>query len=150
MNSGKILFSQLMDFLPVHEFRKCVERYRGNYKVKNFSCWDQYLSMAFAQLTYRESLRDIEACLRATHAKLYHMGIRGKISRNTLAHANEVRDYRIYEDFTKILISMARELYSGDPFGVELEETVYALDSTTIDLCLSLFPWAEFRRKKGL
>lgn len=149
MNSGKILFSQLMDFLPVHEFRKCVERYRGNYKVKNFSCWDQYLSMAFAQLTYRESLRDIEACLRATHIKLYHMGIRGKVSRNTLAHANEVRDYRIYEDFTKILIGMARGLYVNDPFGVELEETVYALDSTTIDLCLSLFPWAEFRRKKG-
>ena len=150
MNSGKILFSQLMDFLPVHEFRKCVERYRGNYKVKNFSCWDQYLSMAFAQLTYRESLRDIEACLRATHLKLYHMGIRGKVSRNTLAHANEVRGYRIYEDFTKILISLARELYSNDPFGVELEDTVYALDSTTIDLCLSLFPWAEFREGRGL
>jgi hypothetical protein len=149
MNSGKILFSQLMDFLPVHEFRKCVERYRGNYKVKNFSCWDQYLSMAFAQLTYRESLRDIEACLRATHIKLYHMGIRGKVSRNTLAHANEVRDYRIYEDFTKVLIEIARELYANDPFGVELGETVYALDSTTIDLCLALFPWAEFRRRKG-
>ena len=149
MNSGKILFSQLMDFLPVHEFRKCVERYRGNYKVKNFSCWDQYLSMAFAQLTYRESLRDIEACLRATHIKLYHMGIRGKVSRNTLAHANEVRDYRIYEDFTKVLIEIARSLYSDDPFGVELGETVYALDSTTIDLCLALFPWAEFRRRKG-
>lgn len=149
MYSGKILFSQLMDFLPVHEFRKCVERYGGNRKVKSFSCWDQYLCMAFAQLTYRESLRDIEACLRAAHVKLYHMGIRGKVSRNTLAHANEVRDYRIYEDFTKILISLARELYSNDPFGVELEETVYALDSTTIDLCLSLFPWAEFRRRKG-
>ena len=149
MNSGKILFSQLMDFLPVHEFRKCVERYRGNYKVKNFSCWDQYLSMAFAQLTYRESLRDIEACLRATHIKLYHMGIRGKVSRNTLAHANEVRDYRIHEDFTKVLIEIARELYANDPFGVELGETVYALDSTTIDLCLALFPWAEFRRRKG-
>jgi hypothetical protein len=149
MNSGKILFSQLMDFLPAYEFRKCVERHRGNYKIKSFSCWDQYLSMAFAQLTYRESLRDIEACLRAAHVKLYHMGIRGRVSRNTLAHANEVRDFRIYEDFTKVLIEVARGLYAKDPFGVELEETVYALDSTTIDLCLSLFPWAEFRRRKG-
>jgi hypothetical protein len=149
MNSGKILFSQIMDFLPIHEFRKCVERYGGNYKIQSFSCWDQYLCMAFAQLTYRESLRDIEACLRAAHVKLYHMGIRGKVARNTLSHANEVRDYRIYEDFTKILVSMARKLYSNDPFGVELEETVYALDSTTIDLCLSLFPWAEFRKRKG-
>jgi len=149
MHSGKILFSQLMDFIPTYEFIKCVERYRGNYKIKSFSCWDQYLCMAFAQLTYRESLRDIEACLRATHVKLYHMGIRGKISRNTLAHANETRDYRIYEDFTKILIGTARELCASDPFGVELEETVYAFDSTTIDLCLSLFPWAEFRKRKG-
>jgi hypothetical protein len=149
MHSGKILFSQLMDYIPTYEFLKCVERYRGNYKIKSFSCRDQYLCMAFAQLTYRESLRDIEACLRAAHVKLYHMGIRGKVSRNTLAHANEVRDYRIYEDFTKILISTARRLYVNDPFGVELEQTVYALDSTTIDLCLSLFPWAEFRRRKG-
>lgn len=149
MYSGKILFSQLMDFIPIHEFRKCVERYKGNYKIKSFSCWDQYLCLAFAQLTYRESLRDIEACLRAAHVKLYHMGIRGKVSRNTLAHANEVRDYRIYEDFTETLISAARRLYVNDPFGVELEETVYALDSTTIDLCLSLFPWAEFRKRKG-
>ena len=149
MNSGKILFSQLLDFLPTYEFRQCVKRYDGNYKVKNYSCWDQYLCMAFAQLTYRESLRDIEACLRAAQVKLYHMGIRGKVSRNTLAHANEVRDWRIYRDFTEVLIGIARKLYSGDPFGVELEETVYALDSTTIDLCLSLFPWAEFRRRKG-
>ncbi len=149
MHLGRILFSQLMDFIPTYEFLKCVERYSGNYKIKSFSCWDQYLCMAFAQLTYRESLRDIEACLRATHIKLYHMGIRGKISRNTLAHANETRDYRIYEDFTKMLIGMARELCANDPFGVELEETVYALDSTTIDLCLSLFPWAEFRKRKG-
>jgi hypothetical protein len=149
MYSGKILFSQLMDFLPIHEFRKCVERYSGNYKIKSFSCWDQYLCIAFAQLTYRESLRDIEACLRATHVKLYHMGIRGKVSRNTLSHANEARDYRIYEDFTKILIETARGLYANDPFGMELEEAVYVLDSTTIDLCLSLFPWAEFRRRKG-
>jgi hypothetical protein len=138
-----------MDFLPLNEFRKCVERYDGNYKIQGFSCFDQYLCMAFAQLTYRESLRDIEACLRAAHVKLYHMGIRGKVSRNTLAHANEVRDYHIYEDFTKILISTARELYADDPFGAELEEAVYVLDSTTIDLCLSLFPWAEFRRRKG-
>jgi hypothetical protein len=149
MHSGKILLSQLMDFVPRYEFLKCVGRYRGNYKIKSFSCWDQYLCMAFAQLTYRESLRDIEACLRAAHVKLYHMGIRGKVSRNTLAHANEVRDYRIYEDFTRTLISTARGLYVNEPFGVELEQTVYALDSTTIDLCLSLFPWAEFRRRKG-
>jgi hypothetical protein len=149
MNSGKIIFSQLMDFIPIYEFRKCVERHRGNYKVKSFSCWDQYLGMAFAQLTYRESLRDIEACLRAAHIKLYHMGIRGKVSRNTLAHANKVRNYGIYENFTKILISLARQLYVNDPFEVELEETVYTLDSTTIDLCLCLFPWAEFRSRKG-
>jgi len=149
MNSGKILFSQLMDFLPTYEFRQCVRRYRGNYKVKSFSCWDQYLCMAFAQLTYRESLRDIEACLRATQVKLYHMGIRGKVSRNTLAHANEVRDWRIYRDLTEVFIGVARKLYADDPFGIELEETVYALDSTTIDLCLSLFPWAEFHRRKG-
>ena len=149
MHSGKILFSQLMDFIPTYEFLKCVERYNGNYKIKSFSCWDQYLCMAFAQLTYRESLRDIEACLRAAQVKLYHMGIRGRVSRNTLAHANEVRDYRIYEDFTQMLIDTARRLYVNEPFGVELEQTVYALDSTTIDLCLSLFPWAEFRRQKG-
>ena len=149
MNSGRTIFSQLMDFLPIHEFRQCVERYNGNYKVKSFSCWDQFLCMAFAQLTYRESLRDIEACLRAAQAKLYHMGIRGKVSRNTLANANQVRDWRIYADFAQILIAKARKLYADDSFGVELDQTVYALDSTTIDLCLSLFPWAEFRKHKG-
>jgi hypothetical protein len=149
MNSGKTIFSQLMDFVPTYEFRKCVERYGGNYKVKSFSCWDQFLCMAFAQLTYRESLRDIEACMRVAQQKLYHMGIRGKVSRNTLANANQVRDWRIYADFAQVLIATARSLYANDRFGVELDDTVYALDSTTIDLCLSLFPWAKFRKKKG-
>ena len=149
MNSGKTVLAQLMDFLPTYEFHQCVERYGGAYKVKTFSCWDQYLSMAFAQLTYRESLRDIEACLRAAEPKLYHMGIRGRVSRNTLANANQVRDWRIYEDFAQILIGRARKLYVHDSFGVDLGHTVYALDSTTIDLCLSLFPWAKFRRRKG-
>ena len=149
MYTGKIIFSQIMDFLPMFEFRKCVKRYQGNYKVKSFSCLDQFLCMAFAQLTYRESLRDIEACLRSMQNKLYHMGIRGKISRNTLAHANERRDWRIYADFAQVLIHIARALYINDEFGVELDNTVYALDSTTIDLCLSLFPWARFRKHKG-
>ncbi|NPV03155.1 MAG: IS4 family transposase [Syntrophaceae bacterium] len=149
MNTGRTIFPQLMDFLPTHEFRSCVERYNGNYKIKSFSCWDQYLCMAFAQLTYRESLRDIQACLRSANRKLYHMGIRGKVSRNTLAHANQVRDWRIYADFAHVLIGRARQLYAGDTFGIELEQSVYALDATTIDLCLSLFPWATFRRRKG-
>ncbi len=149
MNAGKTVFAQLMDFLPMYEFHRCVERYQGEYKVKSFSCWDQYLSMAFAQLTYRGSLRDIEACLRAAGAKLYHMGIRGKVSRNTLAHANQVRDWRIYQDFAQILIVKARKLYVHDSFGIELNHTIYALDATTIDLCLSLFPWAEFKKRKG-
>lgn len=149
MNTGRTIFSQLMDFLPTHEFRSCVERYNGNYKIKSFSCWDQYLCMAFAQLTYRESLRDIQACLRSANQKLYHMGIRGKVSRNTLAHANQVRDWRIYADFAHVLIGRARQLYAGDAFGIELDQSVYALDATTIDLCLSLFPWATFRRRKG-
>jgi hypothetical protein len=149
MNAGKTVFAQLMDFLPLYEFRKCVDRYQGNYKIKSFSCWDQYLSMAFAQLTYRESLRDIEACLRAAQPKLYHLGIRGKVSRNTLANANQVRDWRIYADFAQILIGRARKLYIHDSFGMELKQAVYALDSTTIDLCLSLFPWAVFRKHKG-
>ena len=149
MNSGKTVFAQLMDFLPAYEFHQCVARYRGAYKVKTFSCWDHYLSMAFAQLTYRESLRDIEACLRAAEPKLYHMGIHGKVSRNTLANANQVRDWRIYEDFAQVLITRARKLYTHDSFGIDLAHTVYALDSTTIDLCLSLFPWAEFRKHKG-
>jgi len=149
MNTGKTVFAQLISFLSQYEFNKCVERYQGNYKVKSFSCWDQFLSMAFAQLTYRESLRDIEACLCAMPEKLYHMGIRGKISRSTLADANENRDWRIYADFAQILIRIARDLYSKEKFAVELDETVYAFDSTTIDLCLSIFPWAKFRAKKG-
>jgi len=149
MNYGKTIFSQLMDFIPPYEFRQCVERYNGNYKVISFSCWDQFLCMAFAQLTYRESLRDIQACLRGTQHKLYHMGIRGKVSRNTLANANQVRDWRIYADFAQVLINKARKLYVGENFGIELEQTVYALDSTIIDLCLSLFPWAIFRKSKG-
>ena len=149
MNSGKTIFSQLMGFLPVYEFRQCVKRYRGNYKIKSFSCWDQFLCMAFAQLTYRESLRDIQACLRGNHQKLYHMGLRGKVSRNTLAHANQVRHWRIYADFAQILITQARSLYANEDFGVELKQTVYAFDATTIDLCLSLFPWAQFRQRKG-
>jgi len=138
-----------MDFLPIYEFHQCVQRYHGHYKMKSFSCWDQFLCMAFAQLTYRESLRDIETCLRSTQRKLYHMGIRGKVSRNTLAHANQVRDWRIYADFAQILITRARRLYAHDTFGVELNQTAYALDSTTIDLCLSLFQWAKFRKRKG-
>jgi hypothetical protein len=138
-----------MDLVPVYEFHQCVQRYHGHYKMKSFSCWDQFLCMAFAQLTYRESLRDIEACLRSAQRKLYHMGIRGKVSRNTLAHANQVRDWRIYADFAQILIVRARRLYASDSFGVELDQTAYALDSTTIDLCLSLFPWAKFRKHKG-
>jgi hypothetical protein len=149
VNSGKTIFAQLMDFLPVYEFHQCVQRYHGHYKMKSFSCWNQFLCMAFAQLTYRESLRDIEACLRSAQRKLYHMGIRGKVSRNTLAHANQVRDWRIYADFAQILIARARRLYANDSFGVELNQTAYALDSTTIDLCLSLFPWAKFRKHKG-
>jgi len=149
MNSGKTIFAQLMDFLPTYEFNQFVKRYHGNYKIKSFSCWDQFLCMAFAQLTYRESLRDIQACLRSAQRKTYHMGIRGKVSRNTLAHANQVRDWRIYADFAHVLISQARRLYANDSFGVELDQAVYALDSTTIDLCLSLFSWATFRKRKG-
>ncbi|MFH0779876.1 MAG: IS4 family transposase [Parcubacteria group bacterium] len=149
MNSGQTIFSQLMEHLPSHEFHKCVERYRGQYKVQSFSCWDQFLCLAFAQLTYRESLRDIEACLRAAGTKLYHLGIRGQVSRNTLANANTVRDWRIYADFAQVLISQARKLYADEDFGLELKQTVYALDSTTIDLCLALFPWAKFRKRKG-
>ena len=149
MNTGRTVFSQIMDFLPLYEFRKCVKRYRGNYKVKSFSCLDQFLCMAFAQLTYRESLRDIEVCLRSMQNKLYHMGIRGGVSRNNLAHANERRDWRIYADFAQVLIHQARSLYADDDFGVELDQTVYALDTTTIDLCLSLFPWARFQKGKS-
>ena len=149
MNTGKTVFSQVMDFLPVYEFQKCVRRYKGNYKVQSFSCRDQFLCMAFAQLTFRESLRDIESCLRSMHRKLYHMGIRGRISKSTLSDANENRDWHIYADFAQVLIHTARTLYLKEPFGVELAQTVYALDATTIDLCLALFPWARFRKHKG-
>lgn len=149
MNTGKTVFSQLMEFLPLHQFRKCVKRYKGDYKVQSFSCMDQFLCMAFAQLTFRESLRDIEVCLRTMQSKLYHMGIRGKVSRTTLARANENRDWRIYADFAQVLIHMARDLYSNDDFGLDLKETVYALDATIIDLSLSLFPWAQFRTTKA-
>ena len=149
MNSDKSIFSQLMDFLPHYEFQKCVRRYNGHHKVKTFSCWDQFLTMAFAQLTYRESLRDIQACLRAAGSKLYHLGIRSRVSRNTLANANQVRDWRIYADFAQVLIGQASRLYANDEFGVHLDQTAYALDSTTIDLCLTLFPWAKFRRHKA-
>ena len=149
MNPGKIVFSQLTSYLPIKAFRRCVNKYNGNRRVRHFSCWDQFLSMAFAQLTYRESLRDIESCLRSMQPKLYHMGIRGKISRSTLADANEKRDWRIYADFAQILIHHARKLYHDDSFGIDLDNTVYALDSTTVDLCPSLFPWAVFRKTKG-
>ncbi len=149
MHSGRIIFPQLMNFLPEREFSKCVHRYRGEYHIRTFSCFDQFLCMAFAQLTYRESLRDIEICLRAMQPKLYHAGIRGKVSRSTLADANEKRDWRIYADFAHVLIGMARELYVDEDFGLQITEAAYALDSTTIDLCLSLFPWASFRQHKG-
>jgi len=149
MNTGQTLFAQVMDFLPLHRFRRCVRRYRGSYKVQTFSCLDQFLCMAFAQLTYRESLRDIESCLRAVGPKRYHMGIRGRVSRSTLADANENRDWRIYAVFAQILIATARDLYANEEFGIELDSTVYALDSTTIDLCLALFPWARYQRTQG-
>jgi hypothetical protein len=149
MYTGKLVFSQVMEHLPLHDFHQCVDRYNGNYKVKEFSCLEQYLSMAFAQLTYRKSLRDIESCLRAEKSKLYHMGIRSSVSRNNLSNANKVRDWRIYADLACSLIQTARKLYANDSFGLELENTVYALDATTIDLCLSMFPWANFRKNKG-
>jgi len=149
MNLGRTVFAQLMDHLPSYEFQKCVARYGGDSHWRGFSCWDQYLAMAFAQLTYRESLRDIEACLRSMSGKLYHMGLRGKVARSTLADANESHDWRIYADFAQVLIAIARPLCAHDPIGVDLEQSLYALDSTTIDLCLSLFPWAKFRRHKA-
>lgn len=149
MFEGQFVFSQLMDFVPRREFNDCVSRYGGARRPRGFSCRDQFLCLAFAQLTFRESLRDIETCLRALKAKLYHAGFRGRISRSTLADANRSHDWRIYADLAQVLIRRARQLYAGDPFGLELEQTVYALDSTTIDLCLSLFPWAPFRRRKG-
>ena len=149
MYAGKLIFSQIMDFMPLQTFRHCVGKYRGNFKVKTFSCLDQFLCMAFAQITYRESLRDIEVCLRSQNNKLYHMGIRGNVCRSTLADANEKRDWRIYAELAHSLIATARTLYSKDTFIEELDETIYALDSTTIDLCLSVFPWATFRKNKG-
>jgi len=149
MNTGQTVFAQLMEFIPRYQFQLCVDRYHGHHYVKDFSCWDQFLCLAFAQLTDRTSLRDIETCLRAQQPKLYHMGFRGRVSRATLADANEVRDWRIYRDFAQVLIGVARELYRDESFGVDLSETVYAFDSTTIDLCLSLFPWAQFRRRKS-
>jgi Domain of unknown function (DUF4372)/Transposase DDE domain len=149
MNAGRTVFSQLIEFLPHQEFQKCVARYAGDRYLKNLSCWDQYLAMAFAQLTYRESLRDIEACLRSVGAKLYHMGFRGNVARSTLADANESRDWRIYADFAQVLIAIARPLYARDPIGIDLDQSLYALDSTTIDLCLALFPWAKFRKNKA-
>jgi len=149
VNLGRTVFSQIMEHLPAYEFQKCVARYRGDAHLRGFSCLDQYLAMAFAQLTYRESLRDIEACLRSVGGKLYHMGLRGKVSRTTLADANESHDWRIFADFAQVLIGIARPLYAHDPIGVDLDQSLYALDSTTIDLCLSLFPWAKFRRHKA-
>jgi len=149
MNVGKTVFAQVMDFLPKHQFRRCVNRYQGNHRVRSFTCYDQYLCMAFAQLTYRESLRDIECCLRAMGKKLYHSGFCGTVSRTTLADANETRDWRIYRDFAHRLIITAKKLYAGEDFGIQLQETVYALDASTIDLCLSVFPWAKFRKTKG-
>jgi hypothetical protein len=149
MHTGKLVFAQVMEHLPLTTFRRCVARHRGEHKVKRFSCFDQYLCMAFAQLTYRESLRDIEACLRAQSSKLYHMGIRNQVARNTLANANATRDWRIYCELAQSLITTARRLYATEPFGLDLKETVYALDATTIDLCLSVFPWAPFRATKA-
>jgi hypothetical protein len=149
MHEGRYVFAQLMQHLPLTTFRRCVVRYRGEHRIKRFSCLDQYLCLAFAQLTWRESLRDIEACLRAQSCKLYHLGFRSTIARNTLANANAVRDWRIYADFAQHLIGIARQLYAEDPLALELDETVYALDSTTIDLCLSVFPWAPFRSTKA-
>jgi Domain of unknown function (DUF4372)/Transposase DDE domain len=149
MNAGRTVFSQLIEFLPHQEFQKCVARYGGDRYLKKLSCSDQFLAMAFAQLTYRESLRDIEACLHSVRGKLYHMGFRGKVARSTLADANESRDWRIYADFAQVLIAIARPLYANDSIGVDLDQSLYALDSTTIDLCLSLFPWAKFRKHKA-
>ena len=149
MYTGKLVFSQAMDHLPQHTFRRCVQRYNGNHHVKSFTCQDQYRSMAFAQLTYRESLRDIAACLKAQQNKLYHMGIRSRVARSTLAEANEKRDWRIYADFAQSLIQTARRLYIDEELGLDIDNTVYALDATTIDLCLSVFPWAHFRQAKA-
>ena len=149
MYTGTTIFSQLMQHLPCHHFHQCVDRYRGNHKVKEFKCTDHYRVMCFAQLTYRESLRDIEACLRAMRPKRYHMGIHSTVSRNNLPNANEKRDWRIYAEFAQYLIVEARRLYADEEIAVDLDASVYALDSTTIDLCLSMFLWARFRKRKG-
>ena len=149
MNAGRTIFAQLIEFLPHKEFQNCVTRYRGDANPRGFTCWDQYLAMIFAQLTYRESLRDIEACLGAMQPKLYHMGFRGRVRKSTLADANDTHDWRIYADFAQVLIAQARLLYAKEPMGIELDQSLYALDSSTIDLCLSLFPWARFRRHKA-
>ena len=150
MNKGQTVFSQIMDIVPRYEFNKCVERYKGNHRVKSFTCWNQFLSMAFAQLTYRESLRDIESCLSSMSRHLYHMGFRGgKVSRSTLAEANENRPWQIYADFAQVMIAIARKLYADEPLLLDLDETIYALDASVIDLCLTLFPWAYFRKTKS-
>jgi len=149
MYSGQLIFAQFFELLPKHEFDKCVARYQGNWRARRFRCWDQLLVMAFAQLTFRESLRDIETCLRAQSAKLYHVGIKGSVARATLAEANENRDWRIWANFAAVLIAEARRLHAAEPFGLRLNANVYVFDTTTIDLCLSLFPWATFRRRKA-
>ncbi|MBU6401923.1 MAG: IS4 family transposase, partial [Verrucomicrobia bacterium] len=149
MNAGKLILSQLTDWIHPEQFRRCVNRYAGNYKVRNFPCWDQFLAMSFAQITYRESLTDIEVCLRSHQDQLYRLGFRSTVAHSSLADANSARDWRIYADLAQLLIARARRLYAQEPLGVELEQTVYALDSTTIDLCLSLFPWARFRSTKA-
>ena len=149
MHTGRFVFAELISHLPHKECQKCVTRYGGDHHSRSFSCWDQFLAMAFAQLTYRESLRDIEACLGSMQGKLYHLGFRGKVARSTLADANEAHDWRIFADFAQYLIGVARPLYADDSIGVDLDSTFYALDSTTIDLCLSRFPWAKFRKTKG-
>ena len=149
MFAGQLVFAQLMEWLPRHDFNACVRRYRGDYRARGFTCRDQFLCMAFAQLTFRESLRDIETCLRSVGPKLYHAGFRGRVSRSTLGDANRLRDWRIYSDFAQLLIARARRLYAAERFGVELDHAAYALDATTIDLCLTLFPWAPFRRRKA-
>jgi hypothetical protein len=149
MHMGRFLFAQVMSFLPKRDFDRCVHKYRGNYRTRTFACYDQFLCLAFAQLTFRSSLRDIETCLNSLRPKLYHVGLRGNVARNTLAKANETRNWQIYAEFAAVLIAQARKLYAGDPLAIDLEQTVYAFDSTTIDLCLSLFPWARFRRRKA-
>ena len=149
MNIGKTVFAQVLQHLPRHEFNKCVKRYNGNRRVRKFSCYDQFLCLAFAQITYRESLRDIETCLNSHHEKLYHIGFRGEISKSTLDDANETRDHRIYQDFAYHLISIAKKLYQNEEMAIDLDYSLYAFDSTTIDLCLSLFPWAKFRKTKA-